>query len=191
MTVNYFARYIGLTRGENLYRIKRGDNGISRDLADRIVSVFPEIDRVWLLTGVGRMLLSDNDRGEQIPYYDSELETTLADIDRIEPADHIYMPMINGCDLARRTHSRAMCEPGGAAMDVFLKKIDVSQIILGGEYALVTQNCVTLRKVRAAGSDDSLRLVARNRDEYDDMTMRREQITEAWRVVAKLAIINN
>ncbi len=56
MTVNYFARYIGLTRGENLYRIKRGDNGISRDLADRIVSVFPEIDRVWLLTGVGRML---------------------------------------------------------------------------------------------------------------------------------------
>lgn len=37
MTVNYFARYIGLTRGENLYRIKRGDNGISRDLADRIV----------------------------------------------------------------------------------------------------------------------------------------------------------
>ena len=103
MTVNYFARYIGLTRGENLYRIKRGDNGISRDLADRIVSVFPEIDRVWLLTGVGRMLLSDNDRGEQIPYYDSELETTLADIDRIEPADHIYMPMINGCDLAIRT----------------------------------------------------------------------------------------
>lgn len=73
MTVNYFARYIGLTRGENLYRITRGDNGISRDLADRIVSVFPEIDRVGLLTGVGRMLLSDNDRGEQIPYYDSEL----------------------------------------------------------------------------------------------------------------------
>ncbi len=99
--------------------------------------------------------------------------------------------MINGCDLAIRTHSRAMCEPAWAAMDVFLKKIDVSQIILGGEYALVTQNCVTLRKVRAAGSNDSLRLVARNRDEYDDMTMRREQITEAWRVVAKLAIINN
>ena len=29
MTVNYFALYIGLPRGENLYQIKKGNNGIS------------------------------------------------------------------------------------------------------------------------------------------------------------------
>lgn len=33
MTINYFALYIGLPRGENLYQIKKGNNGISRNLA--------------------------------------------------------------------------------------------------------------------------------------------------------------
>lgn len=191
MTVNYFARYIGLARAENLYRIKRGDNGISRDLADRIVGTFPEIDRVWLLTGVGRMLLSDDDRGEQIPYYADDLECVLSDIAAVSPSHYVYMPTVNGCDLAVRSSSRAMCEASWAAMDVFLKKIEPSQIIPGGEYALVTQNCVTLRKVRATADADTVRLVARNREEYDDMTIGRGEIIDAWRVVAKFVIIND
>ena len=33
MTTNAFARHIGLARGENLYQIKRGNNGVSLDLA--------------------------------------------------------------------------------------------------------------------------------------------------------------
>ena len=45
MSTNYFALYIGLARGENLYQIKRGNNGISLDVADRIVSKFPQVDR--------------------------------------------------------------------------------------------------------------------------------------------------
>ena len=56
MSTNYFARYIGLARGENLYQIKRGNNGISLDVADRIVSKFPQVDKLWLLTGEGQML---------------------------------------------------------------------------------------------------------------------------------------
>ncbi len=51
MSTNYFARHIGLARGENLYQIKRGNNGISLDVADRIVSKFPQVDKLWLLTG--------------------------------------------------------------------------------------------------------------------------------------------
>ena len=51
MTINYFALYIGLPRGENLYQIKKGNNGISRNLADKIVTKFPEISLAWLLTG--------------------------------------------------------------------------------------------------------------------------------------------
>ncbi len=53
MSTNYFARHIGLARGENLYQIKRGNNGISLDVADRIVSKFPQVDKLWLLTGGG------------------------------------------------------------------------------------------------------------------------------------------
>lgn len=191
MTVNYFAHHIGLSRSENLYRIKRGDNGISRDLANRIVGAFPEIDRVWLLTGVGHMLLSERDHGEQIPYYADDLETVLADIDTRSPSHYVYMPAINCCDIAVRNSSRAMCEPTWAATDVFLKKVEPSQIIPGSEYALVTQNYITLRKVRYGKDEDSFRLVARNKEEYDEIAIRRDEIIAAWRVVAKFVIIND
>ena len=58
MTTNAFARHIGLPRGENLYQIKRGNNGISFDVADRICCRVPEISKLWLLTGDGKMFLS-------------------------------------------------------------------------------------------------------------------------------------
>lgn len=56
MTTNAFARHIGLARGENLYQIKRGNNGVSLDLANRITAKFPEVSKLWLLTGDGQML---------------------------------------------------------------------------------------------------------------------------------------
>ena len=70
MSTNYFARHIGLARGENLYQIKRGNNGISLDVADRIVTKFPQVDKLWLLTGEGQMFAEGRVRGAQIPYYD-------------------------------------------------------------------------------------------------------------------------
>lgn len=66
MTTNAFARHIGLPRGENLYQIKRGNNGISFDVADRICRRFPMISKLWLLTGEGEMLLSNFHRSSGI-----------------------------------------------------------------------------------------------------------------------------
>ena len=53
MTANAFARHLGLPRGENLYQIKRGNNGISYDLARRIHAQYPNYSLSWLLTGEG------------------------------------------------------------------------------------------------------------------------------------------
>lgn len=55
MTVNAFARHIGLDNGEALYGIKQGVNDISDDMARRIADKFPEIDIHWLLCGEGGM----------------------------------------------------------------------------------------------------------------------------------------
>ena len=61
MNTRQFSMRIGLNSPENLYRIKRGQNGISRQLADRIASCYPRISRGWLLTGEGEMLLKETD----------------------------------------------------------------------------------------------------------------------------------
>ncbi len=63
MTTNGFAKHIGLPRGENLYQIKRGNNGVSLDVAARICQHFPSIDKLWLLTGEGQMIRNDAPAG--------------------------------------------------------------------------------------------------------------------------------
>ena len=63
MNTRSFALHIGLPAAENLYRIKRGQNGISRNVAQLITGSFPQISRGWLLFGDGAML-RDDDRSE-------------------------------------------------------------------------------------------------------------------------------
>ena len=70
MSANYFAKYIGLARGENLYQIKRGRNRISIDVAQKIHRKFPRFSISWLMCGEPE--LTDNrDTIEILPlYYD-------------------------------------------------------------------------------------------------------------------------
>ena len=68
MTTNAFARHIGLPRGENLYQIKRGNNGVSLDLANRIVAKFSEVSKLWLLTGDGPMLIEKTEPARLTPW---------------------------------------------------------------------------------------------------------------------------
>ncbi len=74
-SVNAFARYLGLLRGENLYQIKKGHNGISPALAKRICNLHPEINPGWLLMGRGEMLIPESKpEPERVFRQKSELE---------------------------------------------------------------------------------------------------------------------
>ena len=50
---NASALRLGLKRSENLYRIRKGYNGISMDLALRIRNICPSLSLSWLLGGEG------------------------------------------------------------------------------------------------------------------------------------------
>ena len=108
MSTNYFARYIGLARGENLYQIKRGNNGISLDVADRIVSKFPQVDKLWLLTGEGQMFADGKLRGAQIPFYNVDVEQAVAHVAHLEAESSLMVPQAGQCDLAMCYMGRAM-----------------------------------------------------------------------------------
>lgn len=77
MSTNGFARYIGLARGENLYQIKRGNNGISLDVAERICAKFPQIDKLWLLAGDGQMFIREHEESAEIARYKQALDEAL------------------------------------------------------------------------------------------------------------------
>ncbi len=55
-----FAESIGLGRAERVYRVLKGLNNISPDLASIIIKKYPNVDYKWLLTGKGSMLKNIN-----------------------------------------------------------------------------------------------------------------------------------
>lgn len=188
MSTNFFARSIGLPRGENLYQIKRGNNGISLDVADRIVSNFPQVDKLWLLTGEGQMFVDEGLRGAQIPFYNVDVEQAIKHVAQLEAENNLIVPQAGDCDLAMCYGGRAMGEIVPPGTVVLLKSIDTDAMIPGGEYVIVCQKFVTLRIVRLSDAEDKLRLVAGDRDHYDDITININDIESAYKVKAKLII---
>lgn len=66
-STNAFAMGIGLRRSENLYQIKRGNHGISKELAELISTKYPSVNRAWLLTGQGEMFLTQTNLQTDLP----------------------------------------------------------------------------------------------------------------------------
>lgn len=151
MSINAFARCIGLSRGENLYQIKKGNNGISRDLANRIINYYPQISFSWLVTGEGAMTI-DGKSETGIPFYSCSCPD---DIDRLafdEPDGYVAMPNFEDC-CAVIAHNWAAKDgiPQGAY--VFLHRMEKRYVRMG-QYFLVSDQYVgfchirTLSKVR-------------------------------------------
>ena len=194
-SVNGFAMQIGLHRAENLYHIRKGNYGISQDLADKIIACDPNIDRTWLLSGVGSMLKTDVIKSEQVPFYIDELENILPNIDAAEPAGYMTMPYRINSDIVVRSFSKPMSDTISAAQDLFLKRTDIEEVVQGNEYVLIldrpTDN-VLWRRVRWVSRDNNKwRLVARNRDDYKDIFVNRSEVKEAWRVIARLSVLES
>ena len=119
-----------------------GNNGISLNVADRIVSKFPQIDKLWLLTGEGQMFADARQRGMQIPFYNTDVEQHIASLDRLEAECDLVVLPVGDCDLAMVYNGRAMGAVVPPGTIVLLKAIDTDAIIPGEEYVIVCQkNC--------------------------------------------------
>ena len=89
LSTNAFAKSIGYSRSELLYRIERGENCISKKLASDITIKYFKISESFLLTGEGEMLKeSDNIEIENqkptqnttlVPYYDIDISASITE----------------------------------------------------------------------------------------------------------------
>ena len=188
-----FAKQLGMPRPENLYQIRKGNYGISPDLADRIVRLDPNIDRTWLLSGIGPMLKSNPLEVVSIPFYLQEMEDIMPIIGDITPSTMIQVPYSISCDYVVRTFTRPMSDPSAVANDLFLKRItNLDDMVQGNEYVMQIEPRVLWRKVRLLKEGDGkIRLVARNRDDFPDIIVDTSIIKACWRVVARIAILES
>lgn len=182
MSINYFARYIGLPRGENLYQIRRGNNGISRDVARRVITRFPEISEAWLLNGSGEMFLKPEERRTYTPFYDVDVEKTLSEDVRVHPTNQITLPLASTCDMAMRYMGLSMAPhiPTGAI--VMLSKVPTSDILPNNDYVIKVDGKAILRTVLETDSEDMWHVQAYT--PINGHLVAKESITDAWLVRA-------
>ncbi|MBO5732437.1 MAG: helix-turn-helix transcriptional regulator [Alistipes sp.] len=191
ITLNRLATLLGMSRVEGLYNIKRGNYGISPDLANRLCELFPQLDRTWLLSGVGSMLLGDKVDTAQRPYYRCMVEECILNLNELKHSGLVSMPCITGYDFVMRSSSRAMCDKQCAVSDLFLRSVEIDEIVQGNEYVLIVDGEPLWRKVRIKKGSDEWRLVARNRSDCPDIFISPLQVSKAWRVVARLAVMTS
>jgi len=185
LSVNSFARNIGLNRAENLYQIKKGNHGISKELSEAVSAAYPEISKAWLLTGEGDMFMSGSPERVVIPCYESDL-LYVAGLDSLPQASYlISVPRAREASFAALNLNSAMSPlvPQGAM--VILRETEPNDVVPGNPYLVVGTRITALRILRRDIGTGGFRLVAANKD-FDDMTIELFEIKKLFAVAGYL-----
>lgn len=183
-TVNSFAKHIGLPRGENLYQIKRGNNGISLDVALRIHDRHPEYSISWLMCGEeDSPILTDKDGPVvRIPLY-RELPTD--DFTAEEKPDErlvVSASVANGAEFAM-PYTDDILNPYLRNSVLLLREHRDEEILYGNIYLIATDKARMFRIVQQDNDPETLRLKTLQPSVFNDILIRRERIVSMWLAV--------
>lgn len=199
-SVNAFALGIGLKRSENLYQIKKGNHGVSKELAELITTKYTNISKGWLLAGDGEMLVDHaatlcsketcSILLSSVNFYniDAAMLRKSDDLSSLQPLYSLNIPSFGPCDFALKNMGNSMAPeiPNGAV--VALKSVDLELFMPGEAYLVVTDDFSVIRYVRRVMNDDSrLLLVPLNINDFDAVEIDRAKISKLF-IVAGVVI---
>lgn len=163
MNAKAFSERLGYDRPKIIYDIQKGKTKkVSDDLSNKILSVFPEVNKVWLLTGEGEML-QEQSPAEDIAEesIDREYTTYLLPLSAmagqlsglaidgvfLSECEKIISP-IKGVDFAITIHGDSMHPEYPSGSRILIKKINPSIFIEWGKvYVLDTDNGVVVKEI--------------------------------------------
>lgn len=176
LSTHAFAMELGLKRSENLYRVRREKNGVSRKLAETITTRYPKVNMLWLYAGEGDMFSAEKNAStqkKQIYIYES-LTNTKDSIFCIESA------LFFDSDLGVRIDSDAMVPNVPHGSFLFLKKMTIDKIIYGQMYYFLYKGIYMLRYIRKGTDENNFKLCAVNSRQYDDMSIHKDDISALY-----------
>lgn len=185
LSTHAFAMEIGLKRSENLYRIRREKNGISKKLAEIIGNRYKEINTVWLLTGEGDMLKSldgSDDEQKVINCYERLNYNVINDLATAVPTFKIESSIFSRSDFGVRVDDHAMSPTVPHGSIVILKRGKKNFIVYGQMYYIVYNGTCLLRCVKKTDEEDKVLLKAVN-PEYDDILIEKKNIEHLYMVM--------
>ena len=188
-TYNALALRLGLKRSENLYRIRKGYNGISMDLALRIRNICPLLSLSWLLGGEGDPEIPDQTSAEaasaEVLYL--PLYPDLLSLDRdFQPGEDRRIPFPSW--LCREAEAAVSCSsdalsprllPGDCML---LARTPAESVVFGRAYVVVVGEARLCRIIRKDESPERVRLVSLKPDKYDEIAVPRTEIDGLYRI---------
>lgn len=178
-SINAFAKQIGLTRPEVLYRIQRGENGVSKALAKRINEHFPRFNVSWLTCGGEKqpeyLKFNANDRLVVLPFY--------ADINTLKTEYYIYLPdvLTKGAEIAVFAKSDAFCNFHHNGSVLLLKRRD--NFIDYGKIYLVRANGINaLCEIRPAKVHGKLSLTPIETEKFGKLEIDTDSVSEIYEI---------
>ena len=173
-----FYKTTGLSNGF----LDKNEN-ISSQNIEIIISKFPDLSLEWLITGEGSMLKSEAKPSAQakekrlIPFFDDVAtigghNSISASVDGCMPASE-YIDAgdwFNGATAAIRHYGDSMVEyPSGCILALKLVQ-DKSQIILGANYCIETDEIRVTKRLQNGEDNDYFMAYSSNTDTYPDGT---------------------
>lgn len=186
-----FERSCGLSNG---YIRNLKENPSAAKIED-ILSMYPELNRVWLLSGEGEMLKSDNpptpkkSYTQGAPYYDVDFVGGFDAVINDQTLTPSYL-----IDFRMYNDATCWCNVTGHSMEpeinhgdiIALKKIDDFSFLPFGEiYAIVTKNELrTIKRIGPANSPDCYTLIPTNTaPEYGTQELPKSMIQAVFQVM--------
>ena len=165
---------------------KMGDNTRVSTL-DRISNAYPDINIAWLKTGVGEMILG-NEENKRIPHYDGLKGKAIPHIDVVTAScglpngfnsaitkgdcERYIIPDMPGCDFTIRAGGRSMINRNVPERSINDREIVGCRIVTtrshvrwGEVYALATYDGIMIKKVEESEQEGYIRCVPFNKEE--------------------------
>ena len=181
------------------YDVENAKDGISVELAERIISHYPRVNKKYLRTGEGDFLKDQtaeemsirkpkiNDRYEPIPIYDIDIAAANSkDMDLYDdrPAnvnDYYYIPEFSGCR-AFNVYSDSMEPLISKGARIFAKKIDDWQLHLeyGQVYSIGMKGGRRYLKYIKKSSDKEYFLLESANPHYESFEIPKKDIRSIW-----------
>ena len=165
---------------------KMGDNTRVSTL-DRISNAYPDMNIAWLKTGVGEMILG-NEENKRIPHYDGLKGKAIPHIDVVTAScglpngfnsaitkgdcERYIIPDMPGCDFTIRAGGRSMINRNVPERSINDRDIVGCRIVTtrshvrwGEVYALATYDGIMIKKVEESEQEGYIRCVPFNKEE--------------------------
>ena len=194
--ISYYAfeNSLGASRGSISKAVKEGKS-IGSNVLENIMATYPDLNPVWLLTGVGEMFVTNeeivtnksietfrlktdrNVESQQIPLYDIEAVAGLVplfqDTNAQKPIDHISIPHLPKCDGAVYITGDSMYPLLKSGDIVLYKEVnDIKNEIFWGEMYLSSidmsdEEYVTVKYIQKSEQPGYVKLVSQNKHHQD------------------------